>query len=256
VGNGRNTPFWEAKWIQRAAPKDLAPGLFKSAIFKKRSVYSKLKNSNWIRNLGVIDSPELLDEYVTLFLAISSFSLTEHLTKSFGDGHQMANLLSPQLMIANSGVQYLYSHYLMFGKHTPNLRSSSLPGWLSTIEPLWLTTWLKNSLAIHYAPYVIVSQKQHHTSLRAGTTPKLSGTPLLPITTSRVMLIWAPIRIWCNGLESLTRQVAEKKGALSLAFSSPFGGNYGKKGIGECFRPKRNPSCKLPLSFRKRWLFF
>jgi hypothetical protein len=82
VGNGRNTPFWEAKWIQRAAPKDLAPGLFKSAIFKKRSVYSKLKNSNWIRNLGVIDSPELLDEYVTLFLAISSFSLTEHLTKS------------------------------------------------------------------------------------------------------------------------------------------------------------------------------
>jgi hypothetical protein len=35
VGNGRNTPFWKAKWIQGAAPKDLAPGLFKSARFKK-----------------------------------------------------------------------------------------------------------------------------------------------------------------------------------------------------------------------------
>jgi hypothetical protein len=51
VGNGRNTPFWESKWLHDGAPKDLAPNLFKIARFKKRSVHTELKNSNWIRNV-------------------------------------------------------------------------------------------------------------------------------------------------------------------------------------------------------------
>jgi hypothetical protein len=38
VGNGLNTPFWEAKWLHGAAPKDFALGLFKMARFKNRSV--------------------------------------------------------------------------------------------------------------------------------------------------------------------------------------------------------------------------
>jgi hypothetical protein len=28
VGNGKTTPFWEAKWLFGAAPKELAPNLF------------------------------------------------------------------------------------------------------------------------------------------------------------------------------------------------------------------------------------
>jgi hypothetical protein len=38
IENGRNTPFWEARWLQGLAPKDLAPSLYNSARFKTRSV--------------------------------------------------------------------------------------------------------------------------------------------------------------------------------------------------------------------------
>jgi hypothetical protein len=40
------TLFWKAKWLQGAAPKEIAPSLFKRARFKKRSVHDEIKNSN------------------------------------------------------------------------------------------------------------------------------------------------------------------------------------------------------------------
>jgi hypothetical protein len=45
IGDGRNTPFWEAKWLQRPAPKDIAPSLHKKAWFK-RTIYQELNNDN------------------------------------------------------------------------------------------------------------------------------------------------------------------------------------------------------------------
>jgi hypothetical protein len=33
VGDGRNTPFWEARW--RVSPKELAPNLYKHTIYRK-----------------------------------------------------------------------------------------------------------------------------------------------------------------------------------------------------------------------------
>jgi hypothetical protein len=44
VGNGKTTPFWESRWLQGAAPKDLAPSLFEIARFKKRYVSTELSN--------------------------------------------------------------------------------------------------------------------------------------------------------------------------------------------------------------------
>lgn len=34
IGNGKDTPFWEAKWLNGVAPKTLAPNLYKKARFK------------------------------------------------------------------------------------------------------------------------------------------------------------------------------------------------------------------------------
>jgi hypothetical protein len=46
IGNRRNTPFWERRWISGASPRELAPNLFKAARFKARSVYIELSNNN------------------------------------------------------------------------------------------------------------------------------------------------------------------------------------------------------------------
>jgi hypothetical protein len=77
VGNGRNTPFWKARWPDGEAPKNLALNLFKVARFKKRYVYSELKNNSWIRNLLAIDSTKLLEEFTLLFMALSEVPLSE-----------------------------------------------------------------------------------------------------------------------------------------------------------------------------------
>jgi hypothetical protein len=47
-----------------SAPKDIAPKLFRKARFKSMTVYKELQNRNWIKNLGVIDNSELLEEFV------------------------------------------------------------------------------------------------------------------------------------------------------------------------------------------------
>jgi hypothetical protein len=77
VGDGKITPFWEARWLHETAPKDIAPNLFKAARFKSRSIATELHNSNWIRNIGPINSPSLLNEYVLLFIMLSSVTLTQ-----------------------------------------------------------------------------------------------------------------------------------------------------------------------------------
>jgi hypothetical protein len=47
IGDGKNTPFWEAKCLDGIAPKDLAPTLFqKKTRFKKRTLNIELHNDN------------------------------------------------------------------------------------------------------------------------------------------------------------------------------------------------------------------
>jgi hypothetical protein len=42
VGDGKNTPFWEARWLNGV----LAPNLFAQARYKKRMVHKELQNFN------------------------------------------------------------------------------------------------------------------------------------------------------------------------------------------------------------------
>jgi hypothetical protein len=56
VGDGANNPFWEARWLSGATPKDLARNLYASARFKKRIIQVELYKLNLIRNLAHIDS--------------------------------------------------------------------------------------------------------------------------------------------------------------------------------------------------------
>jgi hypothetical protein len=74
IGDGRNTSFWNSRWLMESTPKDFAPKLYKRTRFKNRPVHKELTNANCIRSLGDIDTPEL----VTLHLAISSVTLSEN----------------------------------------------------------------------------------------------------------------------------------------------------------------------------------
>jgi hypothetical protein len=76
IGDGKTTPFWEARWLNRTAPKDLAPGLHIISRCKYRSVFCELNNSNWIRNFKEPLTPELLEEFILIYMALSTTSLT------------------------------------------------------------------------------------------------------------------------------------------------------------------------------------
>jgi hypothetical protein len=77
VGNGNDTPFWDAKWPNGFSPKDLAPNLFKVATYKKRSMKIESHDSNWIRNLTNINTTCMLEEFTLLFMALASVQLSE-----------------------------------------------------------------------------------------------------------------------------------------------------------------------------------
>jgi hypothetical protein len=75
VGDGVNTPFWEARWPNGISPQQLAPKLYMQARFKLRSVHEELQNQNWIKNLKHVDSEELLGEFILLYQALSEIQL-------------------------------------------------------------------------------------------------------------------------------------------------------------------------------------
>jgi hypothetical protein len=65
------------KWLHGAAPKDLAPGLFRLTRYKNRFVVVELRNRNWIRSLSTINTLELLQEFIMLYTTLDSVHLTD-----------------------------------------------------------------------------------------------------------------------------------------------------------------------------------
>jgi hypothetical protein len=64
-------------WLHSSSPKELAPKLFELARYKRRTVYTKLQNLNWIRNISRISSPDQLEEFTLLFMALESIHLNQ-----------------------------------------------------------------------------------------------------------------------------------------------------------------------------------
>jgi hypothetical protein len=51
IGNGKKATFWQNRWLQGKALKDIVRLLFNLAHFKRRSVEKELKNNNWIQSV-------------------------------------------------------------------------------------------------------------------------------------------------------------------------------------------------------------
>jgi hypothetical protein len=63
--------------VHGTSPKEIAPLLYKKARFKKTSVQKELHQNNWIKNIGEVQSPALLNEYVMLSIMLNSISLND-----------------------------------------------------------------------------------------------------------------------------------------------------------------------------------
>ncbi|KAL6613961.1 hypothetical protein ACP70R_036231 [Stipagrostis hirtigluma subsp. patula] len=76
VGNGKRTPFWEGNWLMGKAPRSLAPGLYKLARFKHRTVDKELRDYAWIRNLVGFSVQDHMDELIIMLQALQGIQLT------------------------------------------------------------------------------------------------------------------------------------------------------------------------------------
>jgi hypothetical protein len=45
--------------------------------FKNKNIHAELRNYNWIRSLGPIQSTNMLEEFTLLFMALSSVKLSQ-----------------------------------------------------------------------------------------------------------------------------------------------------------------------------------
>jgi hypothetical protein len=64
--------------LHEAAPKDLAPNLYKIARFKSRLICTELQNYKWISNLANITSTQEMEEFTMLFMALAPVSLNSN----------------------------------------------------------------------------------------------------------------------------------------------------------------------------------
>jgi hypothetical protein len=94
VGNGRDTPFWEGRWLHGKAPKELAPNLYKVYRWKKKDQ----SGLNFVMIIGLQTfqgSPLPIRSKNSLYCLWPSHlsSLQIRKTRFSGDGARMVNIL-------------------------------------------------------------------------------------------------------------------------------------------------------------------
>jgi hypothetical protein len=78
LGDGTKAQFWHHNWLDREAPKHLAPHLFQLILRKNRTVQQELRNNNWMRSLrGRITSAIHIEEFVSLWVRIQDVHLQQ-----------------------------------------------------------------------------------------------------------------------------------------------------------------------------------
>jgi hypothetical protein len=67
LDNGEIAKFWDDRWVEGEAPRDLAPDLFKLAFRKNFTVNGALINGNWMRGLQRLSTAIQLDQFLLLW---------------------------------------------------------------------------------------------------------------------------------------------------------------------------------------------
>jgi hypothetical protein len=78
IGNGKMAKFWTSSWLDGNTPRNLAPSLFKKAKRKKLTVFKALQDNRWITHILPLQTPQEIQEYVSLWEQISVIQLNEN----------------------------------------------------------------------------------------------------------------------------------------------------------------------------------
>ena len=77
LGDGNKASFWNCSWLNGLAPRDIAPGLYKLAWRKNRTVKEDITDQQWTRGLWRMDSFELMAQFIVLWDAVQQIQLTD-----------------------------------------------------------------------------------------------------------------------------------------------------------------------------------
>jgi hypothetical protein len=74
VRNGRMAMFWMTHWIQGNSLASMFPNLFRHSRRKNRSIAEAMSGETWIRDVMHNVTPDILAEYITLWMVIDAIS--------------------------------------------------------------------------------------------------------------------------------------------------------------------------------------
>jgi hypothetical protein len=79
VGNGKNTLFWEAPWLDGRRPKDIAPLIFKDSKRRNCTVSKALENNFWVSKINMQDglSVEYIVQFANLWEPVSNLQMDQ-----------------------------------------------------------------------------------------------------------------------------------------------------------------------------------
>jgi hypothetical protein len=75
--DGKKATFWQDKWLDGDAPKEITLHLFALAHFKQRTVEKELQNKNWIRAIRRLSTSEELQEFINLPRRVRNITLSQ-----------------------------------------------------------------------------------------------------------------------------------------------------------------------------------
>jgi hypothetical protein len=76
VGDGKNTKFWDDRWLQGFIPKEVAPELHRLAWRKNFLVAKGMDAEKWMRGLHRISTQEETNQFVHLWQMLRHVQLT------------------------------------------------------------------------------------------------------------------------------------------------------------------------------------
>ncbi|KAM0843543.1 hypothetical protein ACQ4PT_057637 [Festuca glaucescens] len=84
LGKGNIAKIWTSKWLDGAAPAELAPNLYKLTRLKKLSVEHAMASDKWMTGLNRINSEAQLREFTMLWIKLQGINSLMTMTKYHG----------------------------------------------------------------------------------------------------------------------------------------------------------------------------